>query len=143
MVEVFSAVRSDLERDLLDEHGLTEGDYGVLVELSEADDHRMRMCDLAGHLHLSPSGLTRRLDGLVAAGRVARVPAPEDRRVSLAELTPAGMRRLEEAAPSHVAGVRRHLLDHLSPSQVRQLASALEVVKRRRAEGERCPTVDR
>ena len=62
-----------LEADLAP-HGLTLGDYQVLVYLSEADDRAMRMCDLAGALQLSPSGLTRRLDGLVKAGR-GRAPA--------------------------------------------------------------------
>ena len=62
-----------LEADLAP-HGLTLGDYQVLVYLSEADDHSMRMCDLADRLQLSPSGLTRRLDGLVRAG-VGRAPA--------------------------------------------------------------------
>ena len=56
-----------LEADLAP-HGLTLGDYQVLVYLSEADDHAMRMCDLAARLQLSPSGLTRRLDGLVRPG---------------------------------------------------------------------------
>ena len=62
-----------LEADLAP-HGLTLGDYQVLVYLSEADDHAMRMCDLAARLQLSPSGLTRRLDGLVR-GRAGRAPA--------------------------------------------------------------------
>ena len=56
----------------LAEHGLTLGDYQVLVYLSEADGRSMRMCDLADALRLSPSGLTRRLDGLVKGGLVAR-----------------------------------------------------------------------
>ena len=51
------------------------GDYQVLVYLSEADDHAMRMCDLAARLQLSPSGLTRRLDGLVRGGLVERRPS--------------------------------------------------------------------
>ena len=55
-----------LEADLTP-HGLTLGDYQVLVYLSEATGQSMRMCDLAARLQLSPSGLTRRLDGLVRA----------------------------------------------------------------------------
>ena len=47
-------------------HGFTLGDYRVLVLLSEASHHELRMSDLADQLQLSPSGLTRRLDGLVA-----------------------------------------------------------------------------
>ena len=71
------------------------------------------MCDLAGKLQLSPSGLTRRLDGLVKAGWVERTPSETDRRVMLAVLTPAGFDKLVEAAPVHVESVRRHMIDLL------------------------------
>src|SRR4051794_15956053 len=87
LVMVLSDVRATLEADLVAQHGITEGDYGVLVNLSESEGRRMRMCDLAARLHLSPSGLTRRLDGLVNHGFVARESDPDDRRVSLAVLT--------------------------------------------------------
>lgn len=127
MVQVINDVKASLDAEL-GEFGLTEGDYAVLVHLSESDDRRLRMCDLADRLHLSPSGLTRRLDGLVRDGLVAREPSPCDRRVSLAVLTDAGMARLEEAAPTHVDGVRRHLLDHLTRTQIRQLGAAFAAV---------------
>lgn len=92
-------------------HGLTNGDYEVLVRLSEADDHRLRMSELAEQLRLSPSGLTRRLDGMVRAGWVERAACEGDRRVMYAHLTKAGMRKLVAAAPDHVQSVRRHLLE--------------------------------
>ena len=57
------------------------------------------MVDLAAALHLSPSGLTRRLDGLTAAGIVDRVPSLQDRRVMLAVLTDSGFAKLTEAYP--------------------------------------------
>ncbi|MEX0848092.1 MAG: MarR family transcriptional regulator, partial [Ilumatobacteraceae bacterium] len=101
-----------LEADIA-RFGLTNGDYEVLVRLSEQQDRRLRMCDLAGQLGLSPSGLTRRLDGLVRHGLVGREPSPDDRRVMLAVLTPEGYGLLVEAAPHHVESVRRHFIDLL------------------------------
>jgi DNA-binding MarR family transcriptional regulator len=89
----------------------------------------MRMCDLADRLQLSPSGLTRRLDGLVQAGFVTREPSADDRRVMLARLAPAGLAALEAAAPDHVASVRRHLFDHLDDSQVEALGSIFAAVR--------------
>lgn len=133
LVDVYADVFAELEAELLETHGLSSGDYGVLVSLSEAAEHRCRMCDLADRLHLSPSGLTRRLDGLVKEGLVAREPSPDDRRVILAVLTPEGEARLEQAAPTHVEGVRRALLDHLSPAQIRNLGAAFAAVERGRA----------
>lgn len=133
LVELTGDLHARLDHELLQRHGLTEGDYAVLASLSEAPDRRLRMCDLAGRLHLSPSGLTRRLDGLVRAGFVAREPAADDRRVTLAVLTDAGFAKLEDAAPDHVDSVRRHLLDHLTAAQVRELGAVLAEVQRRRA----------
>jgi DNA-binding MarR family transcriptional regulator len=135
LVDVHADVFASLDADLLERHGLTEGEYAVLVHLSEAPDRRLRMCDLANRLHLSASGLTRRLDGLVSRGFVAREAAPDDRRVTLAALTPKGRRKLEQAAPDHVESVRRHLLDHLTRTQVRQLADALRSVRRGQPSG--------
>ncbi len=117
-----------LEHDL-SPHGLTLGDYEVLVHLSEAEHRRMRMCDLAGMLRLSPSGLTRRLDGLVRHGLVERRAATDDRRVMYAHLTDAGFELLMRAAPDHVASVRRHLLDPLDAAQIDQLAVMFGAVR--------------
>lgn len=133
LVEVSAAVHAALEAELMAGFGFREGDYAVLVNLSEAPDRRLRMCDLAERLHLSPSGLTRRLDGLVRAGLVAREASAHDRRVSLAVLTDAGYAALESAAPVHVDGVRRHFLAHLTRAQVRQLGATFDALRRRRA----------
>ena len=124
-VDANVAVMAAVDVDLQASSGMTQADYAVLVSLSEADDDRLRMCDLAGALHLSPSGLTRRVDGMVRAGLVARVPSEQDRRVMLAVLTDEGRARLEAAAPDHVASVRRHFVQHLSRAQLRALAAAL------------------
>jgi DNA-binding MarR family transcriptional regulator len=127
-IETYSDLIAAIEHDLA-EHDLTLGDYQVFVYLSEAPERSMRMCDLADRLQLSPSGLTRRLDGLVKAGFVTREPSVDDRRVMLATLTPAGFAALEKAAPDHVASVRRHIFDHLDSDQVEALASIFQSIK--------------
>lgn len=121
-IETSGDLFAALERDLA-EHGLTLGDYQVLVYLSEAEDDSMRMCDLADALQLSPSGLTRRLDGLVKSGLVTRLASTEDRRVMMGVLTEAGRALLTRTAPHHVASVRRHIFDHLTADQVDAMAS--------------------
>ncbi|HEY4333730.1 MAG TPA: MarR family transcriptional regulator [Ilumatobacteraceae bacterium] len=115
--EVHGQLFTALEADLAP-HGLSFGDYEVLVVLSEAPKHQLRMCDLSDTLGLSPSGLTRRLDGLVRAGHVQRTPSSVDRRVMLATVTPAGLKAMRVAAGDHVASVRRHLVDRLTPEQL-------------------------
>jgi DNA-binding MarR family transcriptional regulator len=116
-IETVSELNAALEADL-DEHGLTLGDYQVLVYLSEAEGRSMRMCDLAAQLRLSPSGLTRRLDGLVRAGLVERRPSDTDRRVMLAVLTGEGSAALAKAAPTHVDSVRTRVFDQIDRNDI-------------------------
>jgi DNA-binding MarR family transcriptional regulator len=101
----------------------------VLVNLSEAPERSLRMAELAERLRLSPSGLTRRLDGLVRDGMVERRKCPSDGRGSLARLTDDGMAWLEAAAPTHVAGVRRYFVDPLDGAQRQALAESLAVIE--------------
>jgi DNA-binding MarR family transcriptional regulator len=128
-MSVSMVVTAALEAELESAHGLSLGEYAVLVSLSEAPDRRLRMTELACGLSLSPSGLTRRLDHLVRAGLVAREACPTDRRAIYAVLTDDGLEKLERAAPDHVAGVRRQLIDRLAPGELTQLAETLEKVR--------------
>ncbi len=126
-IETNGDLSAALERDLA-ECGLTLGDYQVLVYLSEAEGDSMRMCDLADALQLSPSGLTRRLDGLVSSEHVTRRPSPHDGRVMMAVLTDAGRALLTSTAPHHVQSVRRHIFDHLTAEQVDAMASIFQAI---------------
>jgi DNA-binding MarR family transcriptional regulator len=116
-VETVVELNAALEADLAG-HGLTLGDYQVLVFLSEAEERAMRMCDLAVRLQLSPSGLTRRLDGLVRSGLVERRPSETDRRVMLAVLTPKGIAAMKAAAPTHVESVRARIFDQIDRGDI-------------------------
>ena len=126
LVGLILELQGEQEAALVGGHGITEGEYGVLVYLSEAPDRRLRMCDLAQELRLSPSGLTRRIDGLTKLGFVTREPSREDRRAMLAVLTDDGMAKLIAAAPTHVRAVRASLIDHLSPQDLRALGDIVE-----------------
>lgn len=112
-----------LERDL-EPFGLDLGDYQLLAMLSEADDRRMRMCDLADTLALSRSGLTRRMEGVISAGLVERVKDDNDGRVVWARMTRRGMDLLRRAAPVHLRSVRRRMIDLLTPAEIAAFGSA-------------------
>ncbi len=118
----------DLERELQAEQGMALTDYDVLVQLSVAEDRRLRMSELADRLVLSRSGATRLVDRLCADGLVERVTCESDRRGQWAALTEAGMDRLRSASPTHLRGVREHFLDRLSPDDLGSLERMLERV---------------
>ena len=117
-----------LDEELRREHQLSLGDYEILAHLSSEPDRSLRMRDLADRALVSRSRLTHTVDRLVERGFVRRERCQEDRRGVTAVLRPEGLARLEEAAPTHVAGVRRLLLDQLGPSAVPGLLRALRPV---------------
>lgn len=119
-----------LDRDLQERHGLSAADYEILVILSESEDGRMRMAVLADSVLFSKSRLSHAVARLERSGLVFRESCPEDRRGILAVLTDMGYRRLSEAARTHVAGVRDHFIDVLSPDELRTVGRAFAQVDR-------------
>jgi DNA-binding MarR family transcriptional regulator len=117
-----------LDREMRGEHDLALPAYDVLLRLAGAADRALRMTDLAERVRLSPSGLTRLVDRLVAKGLVRREPDPNDGRVAFAHLTDAGLRQLRLAARTHLRGIREHFTGRLTDTQLRNLASALEAI---------------
>jgi DNA-binding MarR family transcriptional regulator len=97
----------------------------VLQQLSEAPEGSLRMSQLANYVSLTGSGLTRVVERLSRRGLVERVRPESDGRGQCAVLTPAGVERLKEAWPTHVASVRRHVLDHLAGLDLDAFADAV------------------
>jgi DNA-binding MarR family transcriptional regulator len=108
-------VLDQLEAELRTEHDLSLSEYEVLLHLNNAPNRRLRMGELAENVLLTPSGLTRLADRMIAAGLISRQGCPEDRRVSYLALTPSGRARFKAAAPTHVRGVHTHFARHLCP----------------------------
>lgn len=113
----------ELARELTQHAGLSEPDYDVLSELSETPDQRMRLSELADRMLWSRSRLSHHLSRMQQRGLVTREECPSDGRGSVVALTPAGRQAIEAAAPGHVAAVRRHLIDRLTPEEIDALGA--------------------
>lgn len=122
-IETTGDLMRAIEKDLAP-FGLDRGDYQLLAMLSEAPGQRLRLCDLADSLRLTRSGLTRRMEGVLKKKLVARVQSDEDGRVAYAHITPKGFDLLKTAAPKHLESVRRLMVDLLTPTEIRAVASA-------------------
>jgi len=117
-----------LDAELAREMGLNLSQYEVLLWLNDAEDHSLRMSELAAKVVLSPSGLTRAVDQLERRGFVERRVSDRDRRAYLATLTRAGKTQLRRASNTHIRGIRQHFTGRLSERQLIQLASLLEQI---------------
>ncbi len=117
-----------LAREMADESGgLPLTWYEVLLLLYEAGG-RMRMHELAESLLLSRSATTRFVDRMVEAGLLTREAATDDRRGVFVALTGEGGRTFGEAAPRHLAGIRRHFSAHVTDEEAAVMIEALERV---------------
>ncbi|MEV4198142.1 MarR family winged helix-turn-helix transcriptional regulator [Micromonospora globbae] len=113
----------ELARELMRDAGLSEPDYDVLSDLSEAPEQRLRVSELADRMLWSRSRLSHHLSRMQQRGLVMREEHPSDGRGAVVVLTPEGRRAIEEAAPGHVAAVRKHLIDLLTPDELAALAA--------------------
>ena len=104
-------LQHQLDRELREEHEISFTEYEVLVRLSETEDGRMRMATLAESMSHSRSRVTHTIARMEDADLVRRQPCESDGRGVEALLTEQGHRKLVEAAPTHVRGVRKHLVD--------------------------------
>ena len=114
-----------LDADLIEGAGLNLAEYVTLVELSQAPGRALRMSELATLTDLSRSGLSRLIERLVRQGLVSREPFADDGRGRVAQLTEAGLRRLEQAYPYALASVRRNVMKYLARLDLPAFAQAV------------------
>jgi len=124
-------LQHQLDRELREEHDLSFSEYEILVRLSEADDGRMRMATLADSMCHSRSRVTHTIARMENADLVRREASDTDGRGVEAVMTPAGRQRLVEAAPTHVRGVRAHLVDLASDADFAALGRIFNEVSDR------------
>jgi DNA-binding MarR family transcriptional regulator len=108
--------------------GLDRAEYEILVVLSESDDQRLRMAELADAVHQSRSRLTHTVTRMENAKLVQRTNCPTDRRGVWAELTAHGFELIQQAAPTHVETVRRHFVEVMSEDDFAAVGRAFTAV---------------
>ncbi|MGW7368272.1 MarR family winged helix-turn-helix transcriptional regulator [Streptomyces sp. NPDC054841] len=111
--------------------GLSMADYRVLVPLSEAKDHRLRMQELAALARWEKSRLSHQVRRMEGRGLVRREECPTDARGAVAVLTPEGLEAIRTVAPLHAAHVRHIFVDALSRGQLKALVEISENVVHR------------
>jgi len=105
--------------------GSRMSEYEVLFLLSRQDDHAMRRIDLSREVRISPSAshgcwiAWRRPDSL------GRRQCAKDARVTYAVLTDAGMKKLRECSPAHLAEVGTADGERLSEEEIESLSALL------------------
>jgi DNA-binding MarR family transcriptional regulator len=125
LLRAYASTTRLLSAELQEAHGLTINDYEALLVLSRAEEGRLKRVELARNLMLTPSGITRLLQGLEDAGLVERVSCPTDLRIGYAQLTDAGRDKLEAASDRHIASIRALFEEHFVDDEIDSIAEIL------------------
>jgi DNA-binding MarR family transcriptional regulator len=120
------ALESQLRRDA----DLTHFEYYSLSILSEAPDQTLRMTALAQRTRATLPRLSHVIRKLEDRDLVERFPCPHDARATNVRLTPVGWDKVQRTAPGHVANVRQHVINALTPEQVAQLTAITGAILR-------------
>ena len=131
LIAVVELLPGILDSQLRRDAGLTHFEYYVLAMLSESPHRTLRMTELATRTNATLPRLSHVVTRLEARSLVERFPCPEDGRATNVRLTETGWVKIVDTAPGHVANVREHVIDALSPEQTVQLAEIAEVILER------------
>ena len=127
LLRMTSQLNARMNRQLLQDYGVSLADYDVLVVLSEAPEGRLRVFEVADALAWEQSRVSHQLARMQRRGLVAREGCASDARGAFAVLTEAGRAAIERAAPAHVETVRQLVFDGLTQDQ---LAALTEITTR-------------
>lgn len=116
-----SRLTAALGRQLSQDDQMSLADFEVLVHLSEAQEGRVRIVQLADAVRWERSRLSHHLTRMEKRGLIDRQECPEDGRGAYAVLTPSGRELIDRAAPGHAQAVRSLVFDGLSADDLATL----------------------
>ncbi len=125
LMRAHAVLLRELQTDVLAPRGLTQSDFEALLHLSRAPELRLRRVDLVQLLLLTPSGVTRLLEGLQESGLVENVQCDDDARVTWARLTQDGTETVQCVGASHAQRLQSLFGEALSQDEVAQLSELL------------------
>ena len=121
LLRMTSQLNARMNRQLLQDYGISLADYEVLVALSEAPAGRLRVFEVADTLSWEQSRVSHQHARMQRRGLIAREDCASDARGAFAVLTEAGRAAIEQAAPAHVETVRQLVFDGLTQDQLTTL----------------------
>jgi DNA-binding MarR family transcriptional regulator len=119
-----------LDEDLRKGANISLSEYAVLLHLSEAESRQLRVLELADLADLSGSRMTRLIEELAKGGFVVKTRNQEDARGTDVRITDAGLTRLRDAYPVHLASVRSRILNQIEPKALPCFGDAMAAIVR-------------
>jgi len=124
----FQTIFGRVIKDMSENTGLSEGDFGVLDRLDLLGEGSLRQQDLADSMGWDKSRLSHHLTRMEKRGLVRRKPLNTDRGVQVI-ITPAGKSALDDARPVVSKAIRRHFFDQLTDQDIESISRMAEKTK--------------
>lgn len=126
-----SALISDrMEKRLHAVTGLKLAEYNILLLLAEAEDHQLRMGQLAEQMVFSPSRLSYQVKSLANRGLIERCADAHDKRGMTARLSVEGQKVFSAASRVHAQHIKQLFHPALDDTQAHELQVVCEQIYR-------------
>ena len=122
MLAGFTKISRTIDDRLQAGGDISSPEFSVLVALSEAQDHTLRLRELCEELGWDRSRASHQVTRMKKRGLLTKKKCPGDARGVLVTLTDQGMSHLEDAVPDHVETVRRLVFDHLDTDRADKIS---------------------
>lgn len=112
LTQAIANVEAELGSVLQAQHGLGLSEYRALEILARSPDSELRMQELAAHLRLNQSSVSRMVERLERGSLTVRDLCPDDKRGVYTVLTEKGRTRLQNAQPDYESALDAALKEH-------------------------------
>ena len=116
-------IEGEVRRRLRESFDVTLPRFDLMAQLDKTPDG-MTLGELSSRMMVSNGNVTGLVERLVADGLIARKPAPNDRRVQIVRLTPAGRRSFRAMARAHEGWIAE-IFSQLPPGEIEMLMRLL------------------
>lgn len=120
-IETAQALRSRLGSRMLSESSLSEGDYRVLLALTEAPQQTLRSAELAAAVGWERSRLSHHLGRMQKRGLIRRNACADVAHGVDVTATASGREAFRDGSVPHLRAVRELFVDALTPEQLAHL----------------------
>ncbi|MDN8587189.1 MarR family transcriptional regulator [Paenibacillus sp. 11B] len=121
----FQTIFGRVVKDMSDQTGLSEGDFGVLDRLILFGNGNLRQQELADSMDWDKSRLSHHLTRMEKRGLVMRKPLDTDRGIQVM-ITPAGKSKLDDARPYLSKAIRKHFFVQLTDQDIELIKNLAE-----------------
>lgn len=117
-IQTVEILRARVQAKLHTDSQLSEGDYKVLLELSEAEGRSLRSSQLAAVMEWERSRVSGQLGRMEKRGLIRREPCIDDARGSHVTLTDEGARAFRASTIPHLQAVKTYFVDAFTEAQL-------------------------